>query len=60
MRYAHNFIDLEYNAEIVAVVRSINWLYSISLLIFIYIVLNDIRIRDTFPFRLRSYFMDYR
>ena len=37
MRYADNFIDLEYNAEIVAVVRSINWLYSISLLIFIYI-----------------------
>ena len=37
MRYADNFIDLEYNTEIVSVVRSINWWYNISLLIFIYI-----------------------
>jgi len=51
MRYADNFIDLEYNTEIVFVVRSINWWYNISLLIFIYIMLNDIRIRDQFPFR---------
>ena len=37
MRYAANFVDLEYNTEIVSVVRSINWWYNISLLIFIYI-----------------------